>query len=420
MAENELDLINNSTDIYDEIDPIIKKKVKEPFTFQKILKITQDFMQKNETKLSTNIIGKQVLVNQKMEDDIYNAFGLEKNKVKDTIMNSKYFRETFGRELSLMDQLCLAVPLIFGALEYKRIGKQEASELCYLLAHFKPYASRESLFFKYGVNEPQMLYTVEKSLSERFDLKKYGTIIAALKKRAASSYENYITPLKQTEKMTDKRFYVAYTSGIASSVNSFIGGIVEMYKKNEGKSLDYEASAVGVFDKDDDSIDYEDADIQSDVAIRNQIVNKILITITKNPINTKIVQIAAQSGFNSSSEQYRQMLSRIITDVTDKMFGELNLFFTSFIGTFLFNTNADGKRYTLDDFNSQVFLKVGIDTLVGKKSNVKDTNLLTCRNIFKKMLNEHSQDYLTFGNTYKRKLEVALASYWVFLIKTVR
>ena len=40
--------------------------------------------------------------------------------------------------------------------------------------------------------------------------------------------------------------------------------------------MDYEASAVGVFDKDDDSIDYEDADIQSDVAIRNQIVNKIL------------------------------------------------------------------------------------------------------------------------------------------------
>lgn len=137
-----------------------------------------------------------------------------------------------------------------------------------------------------------MLYTVEKSLSERYDIKKYGTIIGALQKRAASSYENYITPLTSKDVYTDKKLYITYTSGIASSVNTFIGSIVKEYRKNEGKSLDFDASAVGVLDKDADEMEYEDADIESDVAVRNNIVNKTLLKITKNPVDKKIALLA--------------------------------------------------------------------------------------------------------------------------------
>ena len=226
---NAIDLVNSSTDFYDAFDPLIKKKVRESRTWQKILQITKEFMTKNDNALSTNIVGRRVLVNQKIEDDIFDAFDLDKKDVKKVMLESTYFKETFGRELSLTDQLCLAFPLILASLEYKRINKQEESDLCYLLAHFKPYASRESLFFKYGVKEGQMMYTIEKSLSERFDIKKYGTIINVLRKRAQSSYDNYIEKTGKDEKYTDKKLYVTYTSGIAGSVNTFIGGIVEEY-----------------------------------------------------------------------------------------------------------------------------------------------------------------------------------------------
>lgn len=418
----ELDTINNSTDIYDAFSEHIRKKVKEPSTFQRILRLTQEFMSKNESKLATNILGRRVLVNQKMEDDIYDAFKIDKDEIKKVMLESTYFKETFGRELSLTDQLCLATVLILGSLEYKLIGKQEESDLCYLLAHFKPYSSRESVFFKYGVNEGQMLYTVENSLSERFDIKKYGTILNSLRKRAQSSYGNYIESMKKGEKMSDKKLYVCYTSGIAGSVNTFIGAIVEVYRKNEGKTLDFENSAKGMLDKDSDSTEYDDADIQSDVAIRNNVIQKVLIKVVKDPIDKKLISIACQYGFNSSSKMYTQILTNIVTEVCDKMFNELEPFFSALISSFLFNESPSGKKYTMDDFKSPVFLNVGIDILAGKKSNIKDVNLINCREIFKKMLREHSIEYASYGddaiNTTQRKYQKALAAYWVYLIRT--
>jgi len=265
-----------------------------------------------------------------------------------------------------MDQLALAVPLILAALEYKRLNKKEESNLCYLLAHFKPYASREFLFFKFGVNEGQMLYTVERSLSERYDIKKYGTIINALQKRAASSYANYIEGMKATEKYTDKKLYVTFISGIAGSVNSFIGSIVEEYRKNEGKSLNFEAGAKGVMDKDAEETEYDDADIQSDTAVKSNIVSKTLLKITKDPVNKKIALIACQSGFNGSSSNLN-ILMTTIEGIIDNMFDKLEPFFTALISSFLFHDKPDGGKYTMEDFKSPVFLNVGVDILAGKK-----------------------------------------------------
>lgn len=419
MASNvTLDAINSSTDIYDAFSEHFKKRVKDPTTFQRIVKLTREFMSKNESKLATNIVGRRVLVNQKMEDDIYDAFKVDKEEVKNVMMNSIYFKETFGRELSLTDQLCLAFVLILGSLEYKKINKQEESDLCYLLAHFKPYSSRESVFFKYGVNEGQMLYTVENSLSERFDIKKYGTILNALRKRAQSSYANYLEDIKKDEKITDKNLYVCYTSGIAGSVNMFIGAIVEVYRKNEGKSLDFENSAKGMLDSDSDSMEYSDADIESDTAVKQRVIQRTILKVTKDPVDKKLISIACQFGFGSSSKMYCEMLTNLVTEVTEKMFDELDPFFSAIISAFLFNDNSTGRKYTMAEFKSPIFLNVGIDILAGKKSNVKEVSLVESRRIFNKMLEEHSIDYMSRKQTMKDKFKKALAAYWVYLIRS--
>lgn len=418
LNKNEISLINGSTDIYDKFDPIIKAKVKNPQTFQRILQIMREFMSKNEHALATNIVGRRVLVNQKMEDDIYSALGVDKDDIKKIILSSGYFKGTFGRELSLTDQFCLAFPLILASLEYKLLKKQDESDLCYLMAHFKPYSSRESFLFKYPVKEGQMMYTIEKSLSERYDIKKYGTIISAIQKRAKSSYDNYILPMEANDKYNDKRLYVTYTSGIAGNVNNFIGGIYEEYMKNAGKSLDFEAGVKGYLDKDSDQTEYEDADIQSDTAMKKNIVDKAMMAVTKTPVNTKIAAIAAQFGFNSSSTSYYQILVNAIEEITDKMFDELPIFFTTLMSAFLFYDKPGGGKYSMQEFRSPVFLNVGIDILAGKKSNVKYPNLIKCREIIKKMCEEHCTKYNEmWGDTYKAYFRKALAAYWIYLIK---
>lgn len=414
---NAIDLANSSTDFYDTFYPQIKAKCKEPRTWQKLLKVIKEFMTKNEYALSTNIVGRRVLVNQKMEDDIFDTFDLDKKEVKKVMLETTYFKETFGRELMLTDQLCLAFPLILAALEYYRLNKKEESEMCYLLAHFKPYASRESLFFKFGVNEGQMLYTIEKSLSERFDIKKYGTILNTLRKRAQSSYGNYIEKTDKTEKYTDKKLYVTYTSGIAGSVNSFIGGIVEEYRKNEGKNLSFESGIKGVMDKDADALEYSDNEIESDTSVRANIVSRTILKLTKDPVDKSIAITASKAAFSSAS--YAQLIMNTVNEIVDNMFNELDPFFNALLSSFLFTTNkSTGEKYSIADFRTPVFLSVGVDILAGKKSNVTDVNLLRCRNIMKDMCEKFCEKYAIFGETYKRNFRLALAHYWVFLIKS--
>ena len=414
--------INNSTEIYDAFDPIIKKTVKDPSTFRKILKIYQEFMRKNETKLTTNIIGRQVLINKSMEDDIYKTLNVDKEEIRKVMNSSLYFKETFGRELSLADQLCLGIPLILAALEYKRINKKEESILCYLLAFFKPYASRESLFFKYGVKEDQMLYTVEKHMSERFDIKRIGTILGVLQKKCESSYENYLTPIKQTEKLTDKWIYIDYTAGVCSYVNAFLNGTWEEYKKCEGKSLNYEDSAVGLTDKDTEEVEYSDSDIASDAAIKASIINRTLLRLSKDPLDMKLLIIATQSIFKSTNQQNVQILASIIREVNDKMFDDLEPFFSALINSFLFQDKGNGEKYTMEDFKTPIFLNVGLDVLAGKKSNLKDVNMLTARKILKKMFDECGAEYkkMGFGKTYETMFYKALASYWIYIVKNIK
>lgn len=415
---DELTEINSISTIYDSMIPIIRKKVKEPITFTKFLKVFRDFANKNDTKLNTNIMGRQVVMNAKTENDVIDIFGFNREEIKDLILSSPYFKK-FGKELALTDQLCLAIPLILASLEYRRINKKEESELCYFFAFFKPYASRESVFFKYGVNESQMLYTVENDLTDRFDLKRNKTIFLSIKKQAESSYNNYITEYKNDQVITDKELHIIYNSGISTRMNHFIGAIVEKYRLNNGKALDFESSASAVFDKDDESTDYEDADIQSDIALKNQVVNRTINKITKDPVDKKLILIACQSVYGSAAKMYVDIFYSLIEEITDKMFSELHTFFSALIGSFLFHEDPTTKKiYTMVDFRTPVFLNVGSDILAGKKSHLKDKNMIIAREIFSRMLEDYSEQYKAFGETYKRNMRKALANYWVYVVKS--
>jgi len=88
--KEEISNLDSSTVIYDAFDPIIKRKVKEPRTFQKILALTKNFMSKNEFALSTNIVGRRIIVNEKMESDIYDIFDIDKNELIKVMSDSPF------------------------------------------------------------------------------------------------------------------------------------------------------------------------------------------------------------------------------------------------------------------------------------------------------------------------------------------
>lgn len=416
MATFTKEEIENIKNLSDNLVPIISLKAKDKTVFIRIKKEASILFSKNDDTLLTNIIGRQLLINQKFEDTILYYIGTDRHHVRKLIKESEYFKK-FG-ELQLLDQLCFAIPLIILSFEYYKLDQLENAKFIYLLTFLKPYASRISQHFKFGVNEAQMQYTVE-NLSEKSDIKKLGSVLDVLLKKSENSFYNYIGNITDKEKtLSDRELHIIYTSGVSSRINSFLAGIYDEYKKNTGKGLDFESSASEVYDKDSDSTEFQDADIVSDASIKANIVSSAMSKITSDGINTRLCAIAAQAYFKSSFRLYVDILKNALSEILDKMFDKLPEFFSAIIGSFLFNINkSTGKKYTMADFKTPVFIRASME--IFSYSHLKDENMLKVKEILKEMLEEHSTEYINFGTTGQRNLRNAMYFYWILLLKSV-
>ena len=218
MATFTKEELESAHGIYDALKEAICEKAKDPMTFKKIQRVLSQILDKNSNVLQTNIIGRQLLINQKDERAFLDILEIDPEDVKKLIKASPYFQK-FG-ELRLTDQLSFAIPLLILSIEYKRLKKDSEADILYFMTFLKPYASRVSQHWKLGVNEAQMMYTIE-SLSDRFDIKKQGTLFGVLLKASKNSFENYIPPLMTRDTVYDSELHIIYNSGVASRVNSF-------------------------------------------------------------------------------------------------------------------------------------------------------------------------------------------------------
>jgi hypothetical protein len=418
LTKQELEQI---TVLSDKLSAKIEEFVKRgAISLNPVKKEVMKFADKNADVLQTNIVGKQLLMNEQVQDNILSAMGLESKEVKAMIKESEYFM-SFG-DLQLTEQLAFAIPLLLASGAFYRQKKYAESEFFYNLAFYKPYAARVSRYYPHGVNDDQMMYTVENSLTERFDIKKLGTLQAVIQKMAKSSYDNYIDTLKDAD-ITDKSLHLIFTAGIYSRLNIFLQTITDKYHKNKGKYLPFQQ---GTFEGSDDSEgETFERDIKSDTSVKVAAVRKAVNNVMKNPVDDKLADIAAKFGFIGMKEtygtykysgSYTELLKNLIQTVVENKYKELPIFFESIIGSFLYSINDNTqKKFTANDLRSPIFLTSALK--VFKSPHTNDENMLRVQKMLREMLNEHSIEYINFGNTQKRKLEKALFFYFVLLIQ---
>lgn len=412
------ELLSLST-LYDKYSPILAKKAAQPSFFTQIKAAISKVLSKNYEKLQTNIIGKRVAFTTKDEEDFFTAMGIDRDEMEKDVKAAPYIAKfDMAGQLMILSQLTFAVPMIILSAEYTKLNKIEAAKLVYMIIFLKPYASRESLFFgKYDVNEDQMLYTVE-NLTEKSDIKKLGSIINVLNKKAENSYLNYFENFKKTDVLTDAKIYEIYNSGIRTRINNFLNDIAEKYKRNKGKYLNFEANSVAF--EDDDGTDIVDSDIKSDTAMKVNIINRASIALNKNPIDTNLIAAACMYSLGSS-DFYKNLLTTTINDVVEHMGKRMPEFFTAMISSFLFTINKNtGKRYTMQDFKTPRFLAV-MAKKVYADPNTHDINILLVRKMLDEMLENYCDEYLSAMNTKRRNIKSALFMYWtIFLQKAGR
>lgn len=388
-----------------------------------IKKEFESFADKNSDVLQTSIIGKQLILNKQSEDNIMNAIGVDRKELAKLFKESQYFKQ-FG-QLQLKDQIIFAIPIIMLAKELYKKGKLAESQFLYSTVFYKPYAT---IVFKYfgkkgfEVNEDQMRYTIE-NLTQRYDIKKEGTLYAVLMKKAETSFQHYIVESK-SDVLTDKELHNIFSVGIYSNLNNFVKQIFGEYLKNKGKRLYFEDPTFeGTGDSEGETFE---RDIKSDAAIKDQLVKKAVMTLTKKLPDENLLDIAAKYGFVGTgakygeykySGRYNDILRNVVSEMVEKKYKELPLLIESMIGSFLFEINPNsGEKYTAKDLQTAVFINASAQTF-RRSPNSKNQNTLRVRDMMKNILETVSTDYLSWGPTLKANLKYALHFYILLIIQ---
>lgn len=402
-----LEEINSLTIVYDNLYPIIENVLNKNSTFDKIIQWTKKINTKNVNVLTDNIIGKQFLMNQNEQDELLKILDLNTKQIMDIFKNCPRLNKVEG----LKDQFCFIAPLLLACSYYLKKNQDKKAKFIYKLTFYKPYASRISRYFPYGVNEDRMRYTVEFEMNDRFDIRKYGSLSAVLDKNTEMSLGNYEEQLKQHP--TDNELYIIFSSGIYSRINSFIKLIVDKYTKAEGKYLSFEAST---FDGTGDSEGKKIArEAESQSTVKNSIYRAAINKLNVTPIETKLIHLACVKYLGSGSSTMMDKLHSVIAQILDICAEDVPILFDAMLSSFVFAVNPKtGEKYNASDLKTPVFLASIMN--IYKFSNVKDVNILTIKKTIINML-EKTDYYNQLQATRQGTMKNALLFYFALFIQ---
>ena len=234
----------------------------------------------------------------------------------------------------------------------------------YLIVSF--YPSIHFKYFKYGVNEACMTYTVN-NLSGKYRIKQEGNLWNIFTKMMETMLELHE---KNLIKGDDKAF-VRYIQDAHTRINSLIQNIASEYYDNYENqrflSTEHES-----FEEDD----YYEADSNSYAIER--ITNKVVTSLVVNGPDMKLVEMSAKMN-DVSVNQLRNYVS---TMINEKQRDDIKKIVEALLFLFLFN--KDGETHSPRDVGTNDFLIYCLK--VYKKSNTNDDNIKTIKTILDKWL----------------------------------
>ena len=224
-----------------------------------------------------------------------------------------------------------------------------------------------SKYFKYGVMEPIMQYTID-NLTDKFIIKKSKHLFAALLYSIQNSYKFH----KSKFSTGNDAHMIAWVERIRNDQNSLFKKIANEYMKNwkEGNAAKQTNEQ---FDNDTPIID----EIENATTAVQNIVQKVTLPIIESGVDLIRAEAAAKIGGVSVSD-CRFFLTLIISDKNVDTI-------QSFIESILFLYLYEEKR-TERDIRSQYFLSWAAS--IFKKTNSKNKNINNINSILNKWAEE--------------------------------
>jgi len=262
--------------------------------------------------------------------------------------------------------------MIFIIKYFQDNKKEREMKMSILYFALALYSSVIRKCFKFEPNPNIMEYTIN-SLSNRYDIKKYGTIINVLQKLSYGCHETY------KDYLDDKDFcdlhIKDYLNNMYVRINNFVKEILTVYIKNK-ENKNYMNTEKEKTDAEDF---YETNNISNKIY---QMTEKVANTIITSNLNVNIVEMSAKMS-NVSISEVRNVITRIL-EKDDKRIKE-------FIALFL-HQYLVVDRHPEATFSSSNFL-VYVNKIYGK-SNTNDKGVIRMKEILDEWLKENSEKYL--------------------------
>lgn len=230
-------------------------------------------------------------------DKLVKLVGLDNDTIKSI---SKGIKNSDANWKTINTPFNIAITL---AVRFASLSKDEEMINCglrYMIANFYAYAYGK--FFKYGLNDSVMAYTIA-NMSQRFKIKKNPTLLATLLDIASVCYKTHETDLSRGQDW-DVMYFI---SDMSTRINSFIRKLCNEYMENikEGNYLVSEH-------EDFSDENYHEAD--NDSYAIERITNKVLTNLIVNGPDRKLVELSAKISKVSINTLQTSILTLISND----------------------------------------------------------------------------------------------------------
>jgi len=409
------DDFKTTTSIYDTLIDHINDIAKQPLKIIELKKIMSEITDKNSNILLTNIVGYQLLFNDRDQSRIFDVLGLKKDDVKNICLNSSRL-DGIGEGIN---QFVFAVPLLLLSGALANLHKDKESKEIFLFTFYKPYASKVAAIFKYEPDEAAMEYTVQEALDNKSFIHKYGSVLNVLSASAASAYAAFIDDLQaKTKKPTDDLLYNnLFYSAIFSKTGSWLKSVCDTYLKvkKQNLTLKYEKSHYASIDSDSGDEVYEENGIGSNSALKREIVQKAITKFNMEPINIRIINYAVRLTLGETSAKHEKILRSTLEVVSESKSDLIPRYIDAIVGAYLDSNDDTGAKNTAKEIKSMKFL--ANSQRIFKVSHTDNVNIREEQNLTENILTDCCPSYVVSEIKTKRKIKTALYYYFVYFIQ---
>lgn len=375
-------------DIYPLIETALKKNQ------AKYKRNIQSFIEERSKELYDIAPYTRIYFGQKDIDSFFRAIGIRESQVKQCLTKTYYWNIRFNPQAA-KDPFTVAMIMVIRYYILKGDRKNAEISAIYLAFSGKFYPSIH--YSKFPVVQPieykhVMDYVVNNMLTQKFDLKREGSVFGAVRSICITWLNTYEDLFKDP----DDEDIADLIQQLHGRIKSFMGNIASLYYKayEDGNYISYDSDS-----ENDDN--YRIADTDSLRAER--IVENTMAAINNNNVDIKLCSMASDQ--NVKVAEVQSIIESIQSEPANiPIIKEL---LRIIVNEYFVNS-------TVKDVNSLEFVRVSI----AAKPNTKNKNIIRQKEIIESWLDENSPQYR------KRKSRLATKSsyyksvltYYVLLI----